>query len=155
MAKFQHKHKQYASMAAQSARKQPSQQALAALVETMIIAACIDGMLEPGELDSLALQILATPGFDHLDRHSIGPMIEEIVTRIAEDGIGERVKAIAEAIGTDERTREECFALATLFVLYDGEVGDEEQEFLEALQAALHLSDERASHISSLLADAD
>ncbi|MEZ4393893.1 MAG: tellurite resistance TerB family protein [Polyangiales bacterium] len=155
MPKFHHKHKQYASIATRETRTEPSSQALAALVETMIIAACIDGMLEPGELDSLALQILATPGFNHLDRHSIGPMIEEIVTRIAEEGIGERVKAIAAAIGSDDRTREECFALATLFVLYDGEVGDEEQEFLEALQSALHLSDERASHISSLLADSD
>lgn len=155
MAKFQHKHKQYGSIASREARAEPSSQALAALVETMIIAACIDGMLEPGELDSLALQILATPGFDHLDRHSIGAMIEQMVTRIAEDGIAVRVKAIAAAIGEDDRTREECFALATLFVLYDGEVGDEEQEFLEALQRALQLSDERASHISSLLADAD
>lgn len=155
MAKFQHKHQQYASIAKSEARREPSSEALTALVETMIIAACIDGMLEPGELDALALQILATPGFDHLDRHSIGPMIEAIVTRIAEDGIAERVKAIAEAIGPDERTREECFALATLFVLYDGEVGDEEQELLEALQSALKLSDDRASHISSLLADTD
>jgi len=65
------------------------------------------------------------------------------------------VRSIAKAIGEDIEAREEAFALATLFVLFDGEVGDEEQEFLELLQAALHLSDERASNISSLLAEAD
>jgi hypothetical protein len=78
-----------------------------------------------------------------------------IVTRIAEDGISERLKYIADAIGNDDRTREECFALATLFVLFDGEVGDEEQEFLSELQRVLHVSDDRASHITSLLADSD
>lgn len=155
MAKFQHKHRQYATIVKREARKAPTADALGALVETMIIAACIDGMLEEGEVDALALQILATPGFDHLDRHSIGPMIEEIVTRIAEDGISERLKYIADAIGNDDRTREECFALATLFVLFDGEVGDEEQEFLSELQRVLHVSDDRASHITSLLADTD
>lgn len=153
MAKFQHKHQKYATIAQREAREKPSQEALAALVETMTIAACVDGMLEEGEGRALALQILATPGFDHLDNHSLAQMVEEIVTRVAEEGISARVKAIARAIGSDERTREECFALATLFVLFDGEVGDEEQEFLDELQHALHVSDDRASHITSLLAE--
>lgn len=153
MAKFQHKHRQYATIAKRKAGDKPSQQALAALVETMTIAACVDGMLEEGEGRALALQILATPGFEHLDNQSLADMVEELVTRVAEEGIPARVKAIAHAIGNDEHTREECFALATLFVLFDGEVGDEEQEFLDELQRALRISDDRASHITSLLAE--
>lgn len=153
MAKFQHKHRQYATIAQREAREKPSQEALAALVETMTIAACVDGMLEEGEGRALALQILATPGFEHLDNHSLAEMVEDIVTRVAEEGISARVKSIAKSIGSDERTREECFALATLFVLFDGEIGDEEQEFLDDLQRALHISDDRASHITSLLAE--
>lgn len=155
MPKFQHKHQQYATIAQRKAEEKPSADALAALVETMTIAACVDGMLEEGEGRALALQILATPGFERLDNHGLAAVIDEIVTRIAEEGIPARVKAIASAIGNDEHTREECFALATLFVLFDGEVGDDEQEFLDALQHALHISDSRASHITSLLADQD
>ena len=45
------------------------------------------------------------------------------------------------------------FALATLFVLFDGKITDDEQELLDLLQKALHISDVRASHITSLLSD--
>jgi hypothetical protein len=40
-----------------------------------------------------------------------------------------------------------------MFVHWDGEVGDEEQAYLDLLQRELHISDERASHIDSVLAE--
>ena len=156
MARFHSKHKKYKSIAA--ARKhtpQAAQEAQDALVETMTLAACVDGMLEQGEARALAMQILATPGFEQFDNRDLGKTVEAIAVKVANEGLPARVRHIAHAIGDDVHTREEAFALATLFVLFDGEVGDEEQEFLELLQKELHISDARASHISSILADMD
>ncbi len=134
-------------------RRKPSQPALDALVEIATIAACIDGELAQGEARALATQILATPGFEHLSGDELGRMVESIALKVAAEGIPARVRAIAAAIGDDAETREEAFALATLFVLFDNEVVDDEQELLVMLQHALHISDERAAHIHSLLAD--
>ncbi len=154
MARFQKKHKKYKSLIP-PARAQPSRDAQDALVETMTLAACVDGMLEAGEARALAMQILATPGFEHFDNKDLGQTVEAIALKVAGEGLPARVRAIAHAIGDDAHTREEAFALATLFVLFDGEVGDEEQEFLEMLQKELHISDDRASHLSSILAEMD
>lgn len=154
MAKFHKKVQQYKSIVPPPpGRTPPTQEARDALVEIATIAACIDGELEKGEARALATQILATPGFEKLDGEQLGRTVEAVALRVATEGIPARVRAIAKAIGDDPETREEAFALATLFVLFDGEVGDEEQELLELLQKALHISDDRASHITSLLSD--
>lgn len=156
MPKFQKKHTHYARVAKpRESLVPPAPEAAEALLEVMTIAACVDGRIETQESHQLCEQIRATPGFTHLDNAALGRTVEGFVLRIAAEGIPARTRAIAKAIGDDIEAREEAFALATLFVLFDGEVGDEEQEFLELLQKALHLSDERASHISSLLAEAD
>jgi len=157
MPKFQKKHTHYAARVAKPRESlvPPAPEAAEALLEVMTIAACVDGKMAPAEIHQLCEQIRATPGFTHLDNHALARTVEGFVLRIAAEGIPARVRTIAKAIGDDMEAREEAFALATLFVLFDGEVGDEEQEFLELLQKALHLSDERASHISSLLAEAD
>jgi tellurite resistance protein len=154
MAKFHNKAQQYKSIVPPPPeRPQPTKAALDALVEVATIAACIDGRLEAGEARALATQIHATPGFENLDNDALGRTVEVIAVQVATEGIPARVKSIAKAIGSDLQTREEAFALATLFVLFDGEVGDEEQELLELLQKELHISDERASDITSQLAD--
>jgi tellurite resistance protein len=157
MPKFHKKHTHYAARVAKPRESlvPPAPEAAEALLEVMTIAACVDGKMAPDESHQLCEQIRATPGFTHLDNHALARTVEGFVLRIAAEGIPARVRSIAKAIGDDIEAREEAFALATLFVLFDGEVGDEEQEFLELLQKALHLSDERASHISSLLAEAD
>ena len=157
MPKFQKKHTHYAARVAKPRESlvPPAPEAAEALLEVMTIAACVDGKMAPDESHQLCEQIRATPGFTHLDNHALARTVEGFVLRIAAEGIPARVRTIAKAIGDDMEAREEAFALATLFVLFDGEVGDEEQEFLELLQKALPLSDERASHISSLLAEAD
>ena len=155
MAKFSKKVQQYQSLVPPppTARQKPSQDALSALVEVATIAACIDGALEKGEARALATQILATPGFENLDGEALGREVEAVALRVAAEGLPARVRAISRAIGPDPETREEAFALATLFVLFDGEIVDDEQELLDLLQKELHISDARASHITSLLAD--
>lgn len=153
MAKFSKKVEQYQSIVPPPVRERPSKEALDALVEVATIAACIDGALEEGEARALATQILATPGFEDLDGEALARTVELVALRVAAEGLPARVRAIAKAIGADPATREEAFALATLFVLFDEEVSDEEQEFLELLQRELRISDERASHITSFLAD--
>jgi tellurite resistance protein len=152
MARFRDSHSRY-SEHARPAHTEAPREAQEALVEVMTIAACVDGMLEEGEADALKLQILATPGFENMDTRELSKTVEAVAVRVANEGLAGRVRAIAEAIGDDTHTREEAFALATLFVLFDGEVGDEEQEFLEVLQRELRISDDRASHITSVLAD--
>jgi tellurite resistance protein len=124
-----------------------------ALVETMVIAACIDGVLVDGEATALRTMILSTPGFEGLDRDGLARKVEAVAQRIAEEGIEARMKAIAEALGDEPSLREEAFLLATAFVQFDGEVGEEEQSFLDELQKILQISDERASHIDAIVAE--
>ena len=152
MTTFAKKHRKYASAAAKPKQAAPTA-AGDALVETICLAACVDGQLEDGEVVALTGQILATPGFEHLDADELSQMISRMVSRLASEGLEKRVKAIAEALGDDPKAREEAFALATLFVLYDGEVLDEEQALLDALQRALAISDDCAAKISALLTD--
>jgi tellurite resistance protein len=125
----------------------------AALVETMVMAACIDGVLVDGEATALRSLILSTPGFEGLDGEGLSSMVDSVARRIAAEGIEARVDAIAAALGEDPSLREDAFLLATAFVHFDGEVGDEEQSLLELLQRALDISDERASDIDARVAE--
>jgi uncharacterized membrane protein YebE (DUF533 family) len=125
----------------------------AALVETMVIAACIDGVLVEGEATALRTMILSTPGFEGLDREGLSRTVDSVAQRIASEGIEARVKAIAESLGAEPSLREEAFLLATAFVQFDGEVGEEEQSFLDELQKILGITDERASHINAVVAE--
>ncbi len=72
----------------------------------------------------LAEQIRATPGFQHLDTRR-SPAPSRASSCASPPKASARVRSIAKAIGDDIEAREEAFALATLFVLFDGEVGDE------------------------------
>jgi len=146
---FAKKHRKYSSKSERSGAS-PS---ATALVETMCLAACVDGRLEDGEAVALAGQIMATPGFEHLGADQLAEMVREMVARLAEDGLEKRVAAIAQALSTDAKAREEAFALATLFALFDGEILDEEQALLDSLQKALGISDDCAAKISALLAE--
>jgi uncharacterized membrane protein YebE (DUF533 family) len=152
MATFKKKHNAYAKRAAGGAHA-PSAAESNALVETMVIAACIDGILAPTEAETLAALILDTPGFGSLDNKGLAHAVEEVAERVATDGIEARVKTVARTLGENNALREEAFMLATMFVHYDGEVGEEEQTFLDLLQRELKISDERASHIDAVLAE--
>lgn len=152
MVSFKKKHSAYIQRGGPSAPT-ATQEQWNALVETMVIAACIDGILAPNESEQLAALILSTPGFDQLDNKGLARAVEDVAERVATDGIEARVKHIATTLGDAIQLREEAFMLATLFVHFDGEVGEEEQEFLDLLQRELKISDERASHIDAVLAE--
>lgn len=152
MATFTKRHNAYARRGGLKVAPTPAQSD--ALVETMVLAACVDGILAPGESEALATQILATPGFESLDNKGLIRTVEEMIARVSAEGLAQRIKSIARSLGDRTALREEAFMLATLFVLYDGEVADEEQSFLDALQRELDLSDEQASHINAVLSEA-
>ena len=152
MATFKNRHGAYVKRGGARALE-ASQPQWDALVETMVIATCIDGILSPGESEALAALILDTPGFETLDNKALARVVERVASNIANDGLDARVKTIAKALAGNEKLREEAFMLATLFVHWDGEVGEEEQEYLNALQDALSISNERASHIDSVLTE--
>ena len=152
MATFSKRHSAYAKRG--GPKEAASQAQSDALVEIMVIAACVDGILAPGEAEALATQILATPGFEKLDNKGLMRTVEQVIERVSRDGIGPRLKTIAGTLGDRTALREEAFMLATLFVLYDGEVAEEEQSFLDLLQQELEITDERASHINAVLSEA-
>jgi tellurite resistance protein len=149
MTTFAKKHRRYTSKAKSAAPSAASE----ALVETMCLAACVDGRLEDGEAVALAGQIMATPGFSHLGAEQVAAMVKQMVSRLAKEGIAKRVKSISTALAGDRQAREEAFALATLFALFDGEVRDEEQALLDSLQKALGISDDCAARVSALLSE--
>lgn len=124
-----------------------------ALVEVMVIAACVDGILVEGEAAALRAMIISTPGFEGMSSEGLARTVDSISERVAKEGIEARFNAIAATLGDDNDLREEAFLLATAFVHFDGEVGDEEQSFLNELQKALKISDERASDIDATLGE--
>jgi tellurite resistance protein len=152
MEKFKKRHRAYSRRVAAGERGTTAQQN-EALVETMVIAACIDGILAPGESETLASLILDTPGFEALDNKGLARAVQNVADAISRDGLEARVKKIAAVLGERDHLRDEAFMLATLFVHYDGEVGEEEQAFLDLLQRELRISDERASHIDAVLTE--
>jgi uncharacterized membrane protein YebE (DUF533 family) len=149
---FTKKHTAYAKRG--GLKESPSAPQANALVETMVMAACVDGILAPGEAEALATQILATPGFESLDNKGLMRAVEQVIERVSQDGIAKRIKSIASAIGDRTALREEAYMLATLFILYDGEIAEEEQSFLDLLQTELAITDEQASHINAVLSEA-
>lgn len=150
MSTFRKKHKAYAEQLREASRTHEQNEAL---VELMVIAACIDGILAPGEKETLSEMIRAMPGFDLLDNKGLARAVNEVTERVARDGIDVRVEVIARELGHSQKLKEHAFSLACVFVHFDGEVGDEEQNFLTALQQKLGLSDERASHLDSLITE--
>jgi tellurite resistance protein len=151
MVAFKKRHSAYAKRV--GPREPPTKEQAGALVEVMVMAACVDGILAPGEADALATQILATPGFEGMDNKGLIDTVEQVIARVSRDGIGPRLHAVALSLAGSTQLREEAFMLATLFVLYDGEVAEEEQSFLDLLQQELEISDERASHINAVLSE--
>jgi uncharacterized membrane protein YebE (DUF533 family) len=125
----------------------------AALVEVMVLAACVDGILVEGEANALRAMIMSTPGFEALDREGLARAVDTISERVAKEGLERRFDSIAQTLGDDSALREEAFLLATAFVHFDGEVGDEEQSFLNELQRVLKISDEQASDIDATLGE--
>lgn len=159
MASFKKRHAKYKEVktASGEVKLQPPAEvpsdAAQALVEVMCISSCVDGILVEGETEDLARQILDTPGFLHLDADGLANTLANVAKKVSEEGLDARAKAIAKALGPDRNARDEAFTLASVFVLYDGEVGPEEQEWLDMLQRALEISDEEASHITAVLAE--
>lgn len=152
MTTFQKKHKAYGKCG-RGQKRSPTPEQNEVLVETMVIAACIDGILAPGEADTLAKLIRSTPGFETLDNKGLARTVQSIADGIARDGLEVRMDKIASVLGDCEDLKDEAFLLATLFAHYDGEVGEEEQSFLDLLQQKLGISDERASHIDAVLTE--
>ena len=65
-----------------------------ALVEVMVLAACIDGILVEGEAKALRAMILSTPGFEGLDSEGLARTVDVISQRVGKEGIASRFKAI-------------------------------------------------------------
>ncbi|MDP3275786.1 MAG: tellurite resistance TerB family protein [Deltaproteobacteria bacterium] len=121
-----------------------------ALIEIMVMAACVDGQLAPGEASLLRAMILETPGFGGIDQRGLSLIVESIAERVAIDGLEGRVRAVANVLNSDPVLCQEAYLLAAAFVHFDGHVGTEEQDFLDALQATFELTDEAVAEIVAL-----
>src|SRR5688572_22629519 len=98
MATFKKKHDAYVKRGGPSDGA-ATQAQFNALVETMVIAACIDGVLAPGESEALASLILDMPTFEKLDNKGLARTVETISERVADEGLDSRVQWIAKTLG--------------------------------------------------------
>lgn len=118
------------------------------LLHSMILMAGADGVLEGAELATLEGFINTLPEF----RNAEFPQQMEAARKLAN-----RFKSSKEAVGaladiSSEAVRKKAFVLAADIALSSGDVDEQEEELLEAMQRVLGIDDALAQKIIEVLA---
>ncbi|MBW4693118.1 MAG: tellurite resistance TerB family protein [Lyngbya sp. HA4199-MV5] len=102
-----------------------------------------DGESGDVETESLGELLSAIDLYEDYAEEDFAALGSEIGTLINEEGI-EAVVVQALATARDEGIEEAAFAVAVIVIAADGEVPEEEQEFIDSLHQALGISANRA-----------
>lgn len=105
-----------------------------------------DGDAVEIETESLGELLTAIDLYEDYAEEDFAALGSEIGTLINEEGI-EAVVVQALATARDEGIQEAAFAVAVIVIAADGEVPEEEQEFIDSLYQALGISENRANAI--------
>ena len=115
----------------------------------MLSAVASDQIVAKDEM-LLFLNLLSRfKGLESVSKHQFEKMIDRFQKIINRDGVGTLVDAAKKGLKDD--MKETAFANAVEIVLADGYVDTKEKEFLEHLQKAVEISDERAQTIIEVI----
>ncbi|MBW4474149.1 MAG: tellurite resistance TerB family protein [Stenomitos rutilans HA7619-LM2] len=111
---------------------------------------------ESGEVETEALgeMLSAIDLYEDYSEDDFAALGTEIGTLINEEGI-EAVVTQALATARDEGIQEAAFIVAVVVIASDGEVPEEEQEFIDSLYQALGISEDRANEMIDELFSSD
>jgi tellurite resistance protein len=121
-----------------------------AVLDTIVIAACADGVSKE-ELLAIGRMARELPSLKRLTDQEVATRLEASYERIHADGLEGRLKAIA-ASPLDEKAKREIYAAAAVMQYADGKVSAQENAFLEDLASALGLD---AGAVAELLRDVE
>ncbi|MBI5533643.1 MAG: tellurite resistance TerB family protein [Deltaproteobacteria bacterium] len=118
-----------------------------ALLDTLCLAAAVDGDASRLEL-GYALEIaLDLPGFQKVSKKRLEKMLEEALEGVrACADTSASIQKVATRIESPEE-REQAYTLAAVMEYVDGKVSDDETRFLSSFRAALGISQERGRQI--------
>lgn len=111
-----------------------------------LFAEYADGEGGDVETEALGELLSAIDLYEDFSEDDFAALGTEIGNLINEEGI-EAVAAQAIATARDEGIQEAAFAVAVIVIASDGEVPEEEQEFIDSLYQALGMSANRANAI--------
>jgi tellurite resistance protein len=117
-----------------------------AVLDTIVIAACADGVTKD-ELDAIGRMARELPSLKRLTEQEVTTRLEGSYQRIHTDGLEGRLKAIASS-PLDQGAKRQIFQAAAVMQYADGKVSAQENAFLEDLASALALD---ASTVIELL----
>lgn len=110
-------------------------------IETLLLMAAADGVLEPKELDNFGHQLANRPEFSTLTPEQAGAYMDNALRSLRRDGVEERLQVIAAALPEPDQ-RLAAFRLALDMCIADGVADSHERTLLKLLQARFDLSDE-------------
>jgi tellurite resistance protein len=110
-------------------------------IETLLLMAAADGILEPKELDKFGHQLANRPEFSTLTPEQAGSYMDNALRSLQRDGVEERLRVIASGL-TEPSQRLAAFRLALEMCVADGVADTHERTLLKLLQAKFELSDD-------------
>ncbi len=109
-------------------------------IETMMLMAAADGMIDPAELDRFGHELAHQSVFDLTSPEQASIFMERALSNLTRDGVEVRLEAIGAALEGSAQ-RETAFRLALEMCLADGNADVSERALLKLLQERLGLSD--------------
>ncbi len=110
-------------------------------IESMMLMAAADGVLDPEELDKFGHQLAHLGEFENIGPEQVGVYMERSLHHLARDGLEKRLHLLAEGL-TSPETRRTAFRLALEMSLADGAADAHERALLKLLQEKLALDDD-------------
>lgn len=119
----------------------------AALFETMILAAAVDGAVNKTELEEIYRRVFERPEFHGIHADDLRAAIENAARRVAEAHSLEHIlPSIVDRL-PDKASRELAFGLAASVIVADGKTPLAELNILKALQDMFDLSEEDVARL--------
>ena len=123
-----------------------------ATVEAMFLMAAVDGEITDEEMAQLAASIQAIADMHAVEGMKLEDTIQELNDKLARDGWNGRLEAVKERITTDEG-KAFAFKLAAGVAFVDDHVAHAEAAAIDALAAALGLSQDESQAILREVSD--
>lgn len=115
------------------------------VLDALVLSACADGMSKT-ELKALEQMARELPSLEGKDHAAVTDRIRLAFERVERDGLEGRLKALADA-AMDDETRRRIFCAAAIIQYADGQVTNEENEFLLDLADVLGLDEHAVREI--------
>jgi len=111
-------------------------------IETILLMAAADGVLEPRELDRFGLQLAEHAEFQSLTPDQAAHILDLALRRLEREGVESRIEAIANGLPEPDQ-RMVAFRLALEMCVADGDASAHERTLLRLLQRRFDLSDDQ------------